>query len=125
MITNVSYYKYRIMGSCQIALFLAFTFIAIASVNCYKCYTCSTLNDKNCNKAQSATSATFDCDTVMKDNACVQISFVFRGTAGLARGCILGKATCDDVKKEVEAIPAQYKDCKICKDNLCNGAQAQ
>ncbi|VEN46297.1 unnamed protein product [Callosobruchus maculatus] len=27
MITNVSYYKYIIMGSCKIALFLAFTFI--------------------------------------------------------------------------------------------------
>ncbi|VEN46296.1 unnamed protein product [Callosobruchus maculatus] len=43
------------------------------------------------------------------------------GTASLARACISGTATCDEVREEFRKLHAELKDCKICKEDLCNG----
>nr|CAH7733951.1 unnamed protein product [Callosobruchus chinensis] len=112
------------MGSCKVALFLIFAFTAVASVAAStRCYACSSISgDEDCAKSQDPEySSTMDCFEVADDAECIKLDIVRNGEPATVRSCILAGVTCDDVKKELDLIHIDLKNCTTCDDDLCNG----
>nr|CAI5816842.1 unnamed protein product [Callosobruchus analis] len=55
------------------------------------------------------------------DGVCVAFNFTSGGGIGTVRSCLQSDATCDKVKKSLDTLNIHVTDCKICKDDLCNG----